>query len=80
MANEVNRLGLSAVHFDAAAGRPIVQQTIVYTGYHDASALESDSGMRLAHGEATLNMLVCVLATCENCLHQLKSGSAASRG
>ncbi|NML42506.1 hypothetical protein HHL11_02015 [Ramlibacter sp. G-1-2-2] len=71
-ANDVNRRGLASVHFDAPEGALVVQQTLIFSGYHEVNGLEIDSSIVFAQREATLNMLLAVFGTCEACLRQLQ--------
>ncbi|MBC5782632.1 hypothetical protein H8N03_06720 [Ramlibacter sp. USB13] len=78
LANDANRRGWAAVHCDLPTGTLVVQQSIVYTGYHDVPGLPPDAGMVFAQREATLNMLVAVFSTCATCLELLQSGTAGT--
>lgn len=67
LANKVNRHGLCCVHFDEDAGVLLIQQSNVFTGYHDEPA-EAESGIRRAQCEAAANMFAGVLHTVGVCV------------
>jgi hypothetical protein len=67
-ANDASRLGLAAVYFDAPAAALIVQQAVVFTGYHDSEGLHADAGAVAARREAALNMFASLFTTAHACL------------
>ena len=75
-ANEVNRLGLAPVHYDAASASLVVQHAAVFTGFHDAAGLAPDPTLTFAQKEAALNMLGAALATADACRRALAPRAA----
>lgn len=74
VANDANRLGLGAVHFDAPSGALVAQQSAVFTGY------QADPALAVARRESTLNALAAVFGTARACLQLagLEAGAARS--
>lgn len=68
LVNDLNRLGLAPVYFDASRQAIVVQSRIHYTGYHETPVTGVEPIFTSAQREATLNTFVATFGAAHSCV------------
>jgi hypothetical protein len=68
IANDINRKGYAPVYYDAESKALVVQDVVVFTGFHDTPTVDFDPAFTLAQNEVTLNTLVAAFNAAYACV------------